>query len=647
VHSSNFSSVRKRLLAFALTALAGLGAAGCHHNQLNSGYGVGFFTVTGEPGQFARYVVTVYSVVLTGKTYGPISVVSLPEAVDFTKLKDISELWSSNAVPTDTYTSAAITLDYSSADIAVLVNGVPKTATIVDSTGATPTTITVTVNLDPNKQYMLNPTLLSSDARRLAFNLDLPLSNSVNLSAATPKVTVTPFVTAAASASDTKPVRVRGALVNSNANILSYSVYVRPFTDLFYTAGTLTLFNSSSTVFTINGQAYMGQAGVEQLTQSSSGSTLVAAITKYQPTTTLSPVVFAAKFEPYYVVGGSTLEDSYTVGIEGDVVARAGNTLTLRNSTLIYPTGAIFYNDADAQILIGPSTTVTADDVPSIAGLNYNSVAVGQHIAVRGLFAENSPGYNTTTGVYTVDATSNAQVNTGSVRLISTQLFGNLIADITGGLTLNLQSINGYPASAYHFAGNGTSTATDSLPASYVVSTTGATLPAAAPAAGDPLWIDGRMAPFGSAPPDFNAAVVNAEAGVQATLLMSWSGTGTTTPFSALDASGMTVNTGNAAFAGGQIQIGAETINVAALPASPSIVPQGVPAPPGDGTPDVFLPLFALGSTANGINVYNTYATFVSKIQSTASTAVLRLSARGTYNRATNTFTAAVINVFN
>ena len=51
------------------------------------------------------------------------------------KLKDISELWSAGSIPNDTYTSATIVLDYTAANIAVMVNGVPQQITkIVDTT---------------------------------------------------------------------------------------------------------------------------------------------------------------------------------------------------------------------------------------------------------------------------------------------------------------------------------------------------------------------------------------------------------------------------------------------------------------------------------------------------------------------------------
>ena len=75
-------------------------AAGCHHNNLNSGYGIAWVTLSATPGEFTSYIVNVDSVALTGKTYGVVTPVTTVETVDFTKLKDIAELWSAASVPT-------------------------------------------------------------------------------------------------------------------------------------------------------------------------------------------------------------------------------------------------------------------------------------------------------------------------------------------------------------------------------------------------------------------------------------------------------------------------------------------------------------------------------------------------------------------
>jgi hypothetical protein len=124
----------------ALLCAAAVILAGCHHNNLNSGYGIGWVTLTDSPGDFASYIVNVDSVTLTGKAYGVVTAVAVVETVDFTKLDNIAELWSSASIPNDTYLSATIVLDYTSADITVMVNGLPQTAKVVDTTGTVATT---------------------------------------------------------------------------------------------------------------------------------------------------------------------------------------------------------------------------------------------------------------------------------------------------------------------------------------------------------------------------------------------------------------------------------------------------------------------------------------------------------------------------
>jgi Domain of unknown function (DUF4382) len=642
------------LVLLGVCALTGV-ITGCHRNNLTSGYGIGFVTLTSDPGDFSRYVVTVDGVTLVGKTYGAITAVSLPEVVDLTKLKDLSELWDSASIPNDTYTSAVITLDYSLADIDVIVGGVPQKATVVDSTGATAGQVAVTIYFDPTKQLTVQPTYASTDAQRLAFTFDMALSNSINSATNPATVTVKPYFTVATSAPDTKPVRVRGPLVNSSVNLQTYSVYVRPFDDPATIAGSLTMFNGANTVYNIDGSTFVGEAGIQRLSQTSSGSTMTSAITTYQPTPTTIPAITAAKFNTIYIVAGTSLEDIYSTGVEGEVIARSGNTLTVRNVTLTDPGGAIvnalgsysgLYTNVDQKVTIGPATVVTADGVANQAGLNYNSIGVGQHIRARVFRFQDiyTPDAN---GLYPLDATG-AQTGTGSVRLLNTELWGTLVSDTTGSLVLDLLSIDRFPASVYNFAGNGTSAATDSQAANYVVNTAAATLPATAPAVGDPLWINGLTSGFGAAPPDFNATSVTNESAETAVMVVSWTGTGTATPFSGLDGTGLTVDLTNGAFASGVIVIGPERTDITTLPASPHVVPSATPAVPTDGTPNVYLPLYALGSTAVGVSVYNNYNTFVSETQTNlAAFPVVKMTARGTYDRVNNVFTAVTINLFN
>jgi hypothetical protein len=627
----------------ALFCATAIFAAGCHHTNYTSGYGIAWVTLSDTPGDFTGYTVNVNSVTLTGTVVGVVTAVAAVETVDFTKLNNISELWSTASIPNDTYTKASIVLDYTNANISVMVNGVPTKAKVVDAKGAAVTTQTINVTFDPSHPLVIQPTYASSSAVRLAIDLNLAASNVVNLATSPPTVTVQPFATAATSASDTKLIRVRGPLINSSIGEGTYTVYLRPFYDEANSLGTLSIFNDpNNTVYTVNGTTYVGAPGLSVLSQTSAGTTMTAAYATYQPTPTLNASVTAGKFNSVYVVAGSTLEDYYTQGLEGDVIARSGNTLTVRGSTLQLNSGTSQYNDADAVVLLGPGTIVTADDNGTLTGLNYNSVSVGQHIIARGIYSLPA------SGVVTLDATGASSANTGSVRLRSTQIWGSLVSSAPGSLLLNLQTIENWPVSNYNFTGNGAGPVT---PASFAVATGSLALPAGV-AAGSPVWIDGVTTPFGSAPPNFNAFAINAEPSVSARLQVDWTSAGTTAPFATLTNSGLSIDLNNANYSSGAIRVGSESIDLKSLAASPQIIPA---TPIGDaGLPAKFLPSFAIGSlttTANitGVTVYSTFSTFVTQLPLSivAATPALHFVATGVYSRSSNTFTASSIDVVN
>ena len=657
VHPSFGRYARKSLSA--LLCAAAVFAAGCHHNNYNSGYGIAWVSYSSTtPAEFTSYTVNVDSVTLTGAVTSGYPAVQAIETVDFAKLSNISELVASASIPNDTYTSATITLDYTNANISVMVNGVPTKAKVVDTTGTDVTTAagahftqTINVTFDPSYRPIIQPTYGSSSALRLAMNFDLAASNVVNMATSPPTVTIKPVITLATSASDTKPIRIRGPLINSSLGVNTHTVYVRPFYDEANSLGTLSIFNDpNATVYTIDGNAYVGAPGLSALSQTSAGSTLTAAYTTYQPTPTLNASVTAGKFNSTYVLAGATLEDFYTTGLEGDVIARSGNTLTVRGATLEYLYGtanstgynSAYINTPDAVVLLGPGTIVTADDNATLTGLDYNSVSVGQHIVARGVYSLPA------SGVATLDATGSV-TNKGSVRLVPTQLWGSLVSSASGSTVLNLQTIENWPVSIYNFTGNGAGAVT---PASYAVNTGSLAIPASV-AVGGPLWIDGTTTRFGSAPPDFNASAVNAELSVPARLQVDWTSAGTTAPFATFTSSGLTIDLNNPNYSSGAIFVGSESIDLK----TPGLVnPQIVPAAPiGDaGLPAKFLPSFAIGNltaTANttAVTVFNTFASFVTQVPLSvvAATPALHFAAAGVYNRGTNTFTASSIDVVN
>ena len=647
MHSSIRKKLANRLVALLCACAFGLAAAGCHNDNQDSGFGVAWttLTTTDDAGQFTSYLVTIDSVVMVGALNGEVGAIEVPETVDFTKLTNLSELWATASLPVDTYSQAIITLDYTSAQISVLVNGAPVKVNVVDPTGAAVTTVAVTVNLDPQGGLVLQPTFATSNALRLAFNFDMTASNKVNMTTSPPTVTVEPYMSVATTAADSKLIRVRGPLINSSTSLSTYTVVVRPFFDEVNSLGIDTIFNDANTIYTYGGLTYVGAPGITALSQASAGSTITAAFCTFEPTPTPQAGVIAGIFHSVYVVAGSTLEDFFTEGLEGDVIARSGNTLTVRGGTLDANAAEVIqYEDLDSQVLLGPATQVTADGVSTFGTLNSNSIAVGQHITARGLYSVNAAG------VTVLDSTGSS-VDTGSVRLQSTELFGTLNSTASGSLQLNVQNIENYPVSVYNFAGNGVSAAQDPVAANFTVNTGALTLPAAAP--GDPLWIDGYVAPFGTAPPAFTAFSVNAEPAVPATLAVVWTGTGTAAPFATLTPTGLTIDLTNAAFGSGQLRIGADAINLTTLSATPNIVPAVAVPAATTGLP-LFNPRFSVGAAANPdvatntpIMSFITFAAFVTQLNTTFATPTpaTQFVARGMYDNTSNTFTASSIDV--
>jgi hypothetical protein len=689
------------VFATLICAFAVFGA-GCHRTSNISNYGLAWVTVSSEPGgalatglvgtgsplryDFTNYIVSIDSIVFTRNDGQQFEGLGTAEIVDFAHLQKNSELWGTATIPNGTYTSATITLDYTdvaaggTSVITAMINGVPTQATVTDTgghTGANMTTFSEVVTFDPANPLVVTPTYASTSATRVAINLDLGASGYLNYDGTTLTYVANPFLTIGILPSDNKLIRIRGPLTNTNNTITTggstgtYSVYVRPFHDEANNLGALSLFSTADTIFTINGQPYTGVAGITQLSQLSAGSTMTAAYTTFVPDYNPANQAYAGTFYPVYVVAGSTLEDNYTQGLSGDVIARSGNTLTLRGSTLFINEYDEFYSVlADTSVVVGPATLVTADDTTT-TGLNYNSIGVGQHIEARGLW-----NGELTTGV-ALSATGAKAENTGSVRLLDTQVYGSLTSTATGSLTMNVADINGWPASIYSFAGNGTSTTADPVASAFVVNTGSLSLPTGL-VAGAPTYVNGLVTPFGSAPPDFTATAVNSQTSVQvaggsltaagtqscglgsqvcepATLRVLYNyAAGTAAPFAALSATGFTLDLTNTELVSALVRIGPQVTDLRSLSTNLTLVPTSLPNTSTFGPQySVGNPVTSTTTAANtatqttALHTYSNFSSFVTEYNSLVSSTnvVLQIAARGVYDSTTNTFTATELNV--
>ncbi len=670
--SASIAKYARQTLSALLCAVVIL-AAGCHNNNNTSGYGIAWVSVTDQPGDYTSYVVAVDSVTLTDTNGNVVTAAAVPEIVDFAQLSNVAELWSSSGVPNATYVLATINLDYTNAAVTVIVNGLPQTARLLDyGTLATPTTYSVTVKLDPANPLVITPTYASTSAQRLAIDFNLAASGRVDLSTNPATVYVRPYFTAGVVPDDTKLIRVRGPLINSNLSVGTFTEYVRPFYDEANNIGTVTLFNQSNTIYTINGHNYVGNPGLQTLSVLPAGSTIVAAFTTFQPTvnTNPSPPSTAGKFNVVYAVGASSLEDQYTEGLSGDVIRRVGDTVTLLGSTLFLNTSNTYaYEVSPTQLLLGPGTIVTADDNSTLTGLNSSSVAVGQHISARGIYSV------LVDGTVQLDATGTSSTNTGSVRLQTTEFWGSLVSSAAAGLVMNLNTINDWPVSDYDFTGNGTTAANNPSPGAFSVNTGGLTPPIGT-AVGDPVWVNGFLTRFGSAPPDLDADAVNNQLSVQTaggqeggavpttpgvetcgvgsqvcnpgSLQVIWtSPPGTVAPFLSVSSAGFTIDLSQAELLSGVIRIGPQSIDLKSAPAV-MVVPTTLPVT------SIFSPRYSFGNPASitstttaSIFVYSNFSDFIAALTPaiSATNPVKQLEATGVYDAATNTFVATSINI--
>jgi hypothetical protein len=619
-----------RRLLWTVCALA-LGIAtltGCHPST-NVTYGTGVVTMHDGAGDtdFLSYIVNIDSITLTRNDGLVVYALSEPEIVDLATLHDLTELLDAPAIPVGTYTQLTLTLDYTTADISVNVNGVPTAAVAYDTTATVMSSATLTVNFDTANPLVIN----SQQGTRLAIDMNLAASNTVNFSASPVTVTAQPIITATPAPLDGTVMRARGIfVVAGQPTSSSYIVNMRPFDDLVAALGALTVNTSATTYYNINGVTYTGTAGFEVM-KSQQISEPIAAYGTLGSFATITPT-----FNATSVYAGTSLESPLADFITGVVSARSGNTLTVRGAGCISRDGSdlgvsyvalvdggIGYFE-DVQVTVGPSTIVSEDGVAA-SGLTTQSISVGQLINVSGQ-ASTQP--YCLSGL-TLDATQ------GQVRLAPTPIWGTLNSGAAGSMSLDLVTLGGLPPSLFSFTGTGSAAANDAVATAYAVNT--GTANESGTAAGTLLQATGLVTPFGAAPPDFTATAVSTGSTVPQTLVAEWDSGGTTKPFTSASSAGLVINLANTSLSttNRYISTGPVRTDLKSLPASPTIV-------------------FATGTLLtlainndDTVALYNSAAGFATALATTLSgtNEVYRVVCVGQYSAASNTFTATQVSV--
>jgi trimeric autotransporter adhesin len=618
---SALRGARGRVLAAPLGVVL-LALAACN------GTAVVTMTSTASTDNFLAYRVALVSVQLQ-EAAGKSGLTILPASttVDFATLTNVSEVLGAAAVNKGTYTSAVITLDYSSAQIVYdngSLNGLSLTP--VGANGQALGQVQLTVTLDPSDSF----SVASRGAAQLALDFNMAASNVVNLTNNT--VTVTPLIAGSAMPIDSKQVRVRGPLVSianlsaSTTASSSFTMGVMPFNSISSSgSGRLSIVPSDTTTYEINGSASTGDTGLTQLASVNTGTlgVVYGTLTAQAETTTTtsdgtvstsgsSNVTFAAT----QVLAGSSVQGSGLDRISGTVSARVGNTLTIEDGTLIGSDGSDTFIGGTSLVIMGPNTLITVFGQGALETNTTQQVSVGSVIDAFGVATSLS------SGSATLDASA------GHVRLDNTTASGLVTVQGSGTLNLSLAFLGGRAFAPLDFVGSG------AAPGQYVVSTPGLDLTNST--TGAPVVVTGTTSLFGAAAPNFTATALLDPTTISAELVVDW-GAGTAAPFTTYNSTAIDLDIRNSSIGvRHEIQVGAQVFDIVSLSSDPMISPDTSSS----------ATVYAIGhSKSSTIENFNTYVAFITQLQTELNGAALAtgMTAEGVYTASGISFAATNI----
>jgi hypothetical protein len=594
-----------------MLAMAGCGGGGDGSPGTAGSCGAGdcgsvYVGLTDADGDFPSYTVDVVSLTLTNANGAVVETLPVSTRVDFAQLVDFAEFVTAATVPSGAYVAGRIRLDYRSAEVSVEVAGEPRAATVVDANGQPLGTVDLDIRLDDRNHVIVSP------GRPAFVQLDFDLSASHAVDVTTTPVTAVaePLIVATVEPVDEKELRARGPLVSVDTANSSYAIEVRPFHHQSARLGDLTINTTAQTAFEIDGTAFTGAAGLEALAQQAAGT----------PTVAFGELALADReFTAKQVFAGTSVPGPLFDVLWGNVMARDGDTLTVRGATLIRRSGTFAYLRRDITLLVGPNTVVTRVGQRG-TNLTEDAISVGQRIHAFGAVSEINDEL-------VLDAQS------GRVRLHLTRLSGTVVTANPGTLSIDLASIDGRRPAIFDFSGTGTAPATDADPGSYEIDT--GVLDVSRLLSGSPTRVFGFVTPFGAAPPDFEGRTVVDFEEVRAVLGLGWGFDGTSAPFLSLNADGLVIDNANADIGLRHfIAIGPILIDITALPTPPTIAP-------ADGAG-----LYAIGEPGR-VEVFSDFAAFTARLSErlAGGSRAVALAAGGQFDAGSSTLTARQVNI--
>jgi len=515
----NIKKIR-RLSLVASILLAAMSLNGCSSGgEENTDSGELVLGLTDAAGDFSHYTVDVTQITLTKLNGAVVNVLPLSTQVDFAQYTEMTEFLTAATVPAGIYKKATLSLDYSNADIWVEDNSGAsvRVDNIIDGDGNVIASMDVSVMLEGRKRLVI----VAGTPAHMTLDFDLSASNIVEFSDLDiPTVTVEPILVADLDFSRPKIHRVRGPLARVNVEQQLLGIVIRPFhhsQDNDSRFGSLVVKVNDATVYDINNDDYVGNAGLEVMAVLPNyAATVIIGDLKFNPTRFLAREIYAGSSVP-----GGTMDV-----VKGTVIARVGDTLVVRDATLIRAGGSVVFGD---HVNVDISSTTIVKKQMSVDPATSADISVGQKVAIFG-----SLSGDVSTGV-SMDAT------TGLVRMKITNIRGTSVAQVSlpsdePPFIVALQAINHLRAAVFDFTGTGIDTNNDADATNYEIAT--GSLDLTAIADNTPVLVKGFVSPFGAAPRDFDAISVTDFSEVPASMAISWS-PGTDMPFtssSAIDA---------------------------------------------------------------------------------------------------------------
>ena len=228
---------------------------------------------------------------LTGETYGAITAIATAGNSRFHQTRrSLASCGAARVSRTIPIPAASIALDYTNAAIDVMVNGVPKQATVVDPTGAAVTTHDRHRELrsEQSTDRSRPPSSTTQCAapghqfRSCGIEHGEPGHQSADRDGQ-------PFVTVSTARADSKPIRVRGPLDQFEPRHRHLHRVVRPFYDEIDSFGHTHAYSTMRIpLYRSTASPMSAPPGHLPCRSSPPASTMIAAYTTFQPTRNLA-----------------------------------------------------------------------------------------------------------------------------------------------------------------------------------------------------------------------------------------------------------------------------------------------------------------------------------------------------------------------